>query len=113
MIANDAKRIWQAAEFLHAHMHAAKKRTHPTNLDQRVLAQHSIAAQITRGLRAHNADMTEQAWEQRAAVRLPRTRHNYLAALQHDLSEQFPARYSLREGETREANARYARHLTS
>ena len=113
MIANDAKRIWEAAEFLHAHMHAAKKRTHPSNLDQRVLAQHSIAAQITRGLRAHNADMTEQAWEQRAAVRLPRTRHNYLAALQHDLSEQFPARYSLREGETREANARYARHLTS
>ena len=89
MIANDAKRIWEAAECLHAHVYAAKKRTHPSNLDQRVVAQHIIAAQITRGLRAHNAELTEQAWEQRAAVRLPKIRHNYLAALQHDLSEQF------------------------
>ena len=59
------------------------------------------------------AEMLDQAWEQRAVERLPRTPHNYLAALQHDLSEQVPARYSLREGEIWEANARYARHLTS
>ena len=113
MVANDAKRIWGAAEFFHAHMHAAKRRTPPNNTDQRIVAQYSIAAHVTRGLRAHNADMSEQAWEQRAAERLPRTRHNYLATIQHDVSEHFPARYSLREGETWEANARYARHLTS
>ena len=33
-----------------------------------------------RALRAHNADMSEQAWEQRAVERLPRTPHTYLAA---------------------------------
>ena len=40
--------------------------------------------------------MSEQAWEQRAVERLPRTPNNYLAALQHDLSEQFRARYSFK-----------------
>ena len=58
-------------------------------------------------------NVSEQAWEQRAAERLPRTRHNYLAAIQHDLSEQFSARFCLREGGTWEANTRYERHLTS
>ena len=73
-------------------MYAPKRRTPPNNTDQRIVAQYSIAAHVTRGLRAHNADMSEQAWEQRAAERLPRTRHNYLAAIQHDQSELFPAR---------------------
>ena len=86
-------------------MYAAKRRTPPGNIDQSIVAQHSIAAHVTRGLQAHNADMSEQAWEQRAAERLPRTRHNYLAAIQHELSEQFLVRYSLREGETWVANA--------
>ena len=113
VVANDAKPIWEAAEFFHTRMYAAKRRTPPDNTDQRFVAQYIIAAHVTRGLRAHNADMPEQAWEQRAAERLPRTRHNYLAAIQHDLSEQFPARYSLREGGTWEANARYARHSMS
>ena len=36
-----------------------------------------------------------------------------MAALQQDLSKQFPVRFSLREGETWEANARCAGHLTS
>ena len=99
MVANDSKRIWQAAEFFHAHMYATKRRTAPNNADQRIVAQYSIASHVTRGLRTHNADLSEQAWEQRAAERLPRTRHNYQAAIQHDLFEQFPARYSLREGE--------------
>ena len=84
-----------------------------TMLTNALLLNKGIEAHVTRGLRAHNADLSEQAWEQRAAERLSRTRHNYLAAIQHDLSEQFPAPYSLREGETWEANARYARHLTS
>ena len=75
-------------------------------------AQYSIATHLTRGLRAHNADLSEQAWEHCAAERLPRTRHNYLADMHNDLSEQFLAPYSLREGETWEAIARYAQHLT-
>ena len=67
---------------------------------KRVVAQCSIAAHITRTLCAHNADLSEQAWEQRAMELLPRTRNTYLAPLQHNLSQQFPARYSLLEGQT-------------
>ena len=48
--ANDAKRIWKAAEFFHAHMYAAKRQTPPSNPDQRIVAQYSIAAHVTRGL---------------------------------------------------------------
>ena len=36
-----------------------------------------------------------------------------MAPLQHNITEQFPARYVLREGETWEANARYACNLRS
>ena len=57
--------------------------------------------------------MTEQAWEQRAQEQLPATPNNYMAPLQHNITEQFPARYMLREGETWEANARYARNIIS
>ena len=57
--------------------------------------------------------MSEQAWEQRAREQLPTTTNDYMAPLQHDITEQFPARYVLREGETWEANARYARNLRS
>ena len=57
--------------------------------------------------------MTKQAWEQRAREQLPATPNNYMAPLQHNITEQFPARYMLREGETWEANARYARNIIS
>ena len=57
--------------------------------------------------------MSEQAWEQRAREQLPMTTNNYMAPLQHNIAEQFLARYVLREGETWEANARYARNLRS
>ena len=57
--------------------------------------------------------MSEQAWEQRAREQLPMTPNNYMAPLQHNVAEQFPARYVLREGETWEANALYARNLRS
>ena len=36
-----------------------------------------------------------------------------MAPSQHNITEQFPARYILREGETWEANARYARNIIS
>ena len=70
----------------------------------------TIPAQVTRSLRPRDADMSEQAWEQRAREQLPMTTNNYMAPLQHNITEQFPARYVLREGETWEANARYARY---
>ena len=57
--------------------------------------------------------MSEQAWEQRAREQLPMTTNDYMAPRQHNITEQFPARYVLREGETWEANARYARNLRS
>ena len=57
--------------------------------------------------------MSEQAWEQRAREQLPLTTNDYMAPLQHNITEQFLARYALREGETWEANARYARNLRS
>ena len=44
--------------------------------DQRVISQYSLAAHVTRALRTHNADMFEQAGEQRAAEQLPKTHHN-------------------------------------
>ena len=57
--------------------------------------------------------MTEQAWEQRAREQLPATPNDYMAPLQHNITEQFPARYVLREGETWGANARYDRKIIS
>ena len=41
------------------------------------------------------------------------TPNDYMAPLQHNLTEQFPARYTLRDGETWEANACYARNIVS
>ena len=73
----------------------------------------TIAAQVTRLLRPRDADMTEQAWEQRAREQLPTTPNDYMAPLQYNITEQFPARCVLREGETWEANARYARNIIS
>ena len=55
--------------------------------------------------------MTEQAWEQRAREQLPMTQNDYTAPLQRNITEQFPGRYVLQEGETWEANARYARNI--
>ena len=102
-----------AAERLCPNMYAIKKRAPPTEANQRELNRTTIAAQVTRTLRSRDADMTEQAWEQRAREQLPTTPNDYTAPLQHNVAEQFPARYVLREGETWEANARYARNLAS
>ena len=41
------------------------------------------------------------------------TPNDYMAPLQHNITEQFPARYKLRDGETWEANARYARNIVT
>ena len=84
-----------------------------TEADQKEVNQTTIAAQVTRLLRLRDADMTEQAWEQRAREQLPGTPNDYMAPLQHNITEQFSARYILREGETWEANARYARNIIS
>ena len=113
VVTNDSKRIWMAAERLYANMYAIKKRAPPTEADQREVNRTTIAAHVTRLLRPRDADMTEQAWEQRAREQLPATPNNYMAPLQHNITEQFPARYMLREGETWEANARYARNIIS
>ena len=85
----------------------------PTEADQKEVNRITIAAQVTRLLRPRDADMTEQAWEQRAREQLPATPNDYMAPLQHNITEQFPARYVLREGETWGANARYARSIIS
>ena len=113
VVINDSKHIWEAAEFFHAHMYAVKRRAPPTTLTNapsnnivlphKLLVRYVLTAPICRSKSGSNAPLSI----------FPGTPHNYLAALQHNLSEQFPARYSLREGATWEANARYARHLTS
>ena len=102
-----------AAEHLYPSQCAIKKRTPPTETEQKEIIRTTIPAQVTRSLRPRDADMSEQAWEQRAREQLPMTTNNYMAPLQHNITEQFPARYVLREGETWEANARYARNLRS
>ena len=58
-----------------------KEESTPSDADQRVVSQYSLVAHVTRSLRAHNADLSEQA------------------------PVGFPVRYSLREGGTWEANA--------
>ena len=113
VVTRDSKRIWDAAEILDPARFVAKKRCPPNDADQLVIRQYSLVAHITRPLPVHNADLSEQAWEQRARNRLPRTRNNYMTPLQSDPHAQFPARYSLREGETWDANARYARKLAA
>ena len=113
VVTNDCKRIWMAAERLYANMYAIKKRAPPTDADQKEVNRTTIAAQVTRLLRPQDADMTEQAWEQCAREQLPTTPNDYMAPLQHNITEQFPARYVLREAETWEANARYARNIIS
>ena len=113
VVTGDSKRIWMAAECLYPNTCAVRRRAPPSDAEQREVSRITIAAQITRSLRARDADLSEQAWEQRAREQLPATPNNYMARLQHDLTEQFPARYMLHEGETWEANARYARNIKS
>ena len=113
VVTNDSKRSWMAAEHLYPSQCAIKKRTPPTETEQKEINRTTIPAQVTRSLRPRDADMSEQAWEQRAREQLPMTTNDYMAPLQHNITEQFPARYVLREGETWEANARYARNLRS
>ena len=81
-------------------MYAIKKRAPPTDADQKEVNRTTIPAQVTRQLRPRDEDMTEQAWEQRAREQLPATPNDYMAPLQHNITEQFPARYVLREAET-------------
>ena len=113
VVTNDSKRIWMAAEHLYPSLCAIKKRAPPTEAEQKEINRTTIPAQVTRLLRPRDADLSEQAWEQRVREQLPMTTNNYMAPLQHNITEQFPARYVLREGETWEANARYARNLRS
>ena len=113
VVTSDRKRIWMAAERLHPNMCAVRRRAPPTEADQKEVNRITIAAQITRVLRPRDADMSEQAWEQRAREQLPMTPNDYMAPLQHNITEQFPARYILRDGETWEPNARYARNIVS
>ena len=113
VVTSDSKRIWMAAERLHSNMCAVRRRAPPTGADQKEVNRITIAAQITRVLRPSDADMSEQAWEQRAREQLPMTPNDYMAPLQHNITEQFPARYILRAGKTWEANARYARNIVS
>ena len=113
VVTNDRKRIWMATERLYANTCAIKRRALPTEADQKEVNRITIAAQVTRLLRPRDADMTEQAGEQRAREQLPATANDYMAPLQRNITEQFPARYVLREGETWEANARYARNIIS
>ena len=96
VVTNDCKRTWMAAERLYPNMYAIKKRAPPTDADQEV-NRITIAAQVTRVLSLRDADMTEQAWEQPAREQLPATPNDYMAPLQHNITEQFPARYVLRE----------------
>ena len=70
-----------------------KETMSPNDEDQKAVNQYNIVANVTHALRAYDADMTEQAWEQSAQERLPPTPHGYLTALQHNLTEQFPSRY--------------------
>ena len=100
-----------AAEHLYPSQYAIKKRAPSTETEQKEINRTTIPAQVTRSLRPRDADMSEQAWEQRAREQLPMTTNDYMAPLQHNLTEQFPARYVLREGETWEGNARYACNL--
>ena len=113
VVTNDSKRIWMAAEHLYPSLCAIKKRAPPTEAEQREISRSTIPAQVTRLLRPRDADMSEQAWEQRAREQLPTTPSDYVAPLRRNVAEQFPARYVLREGETWEANARHARNLRS
>ena len=113
VVTSDSKRIWMAAERLHPNMCAVRRRAPPTEADQKEVNRITIAAQITRVLRPRDADMSEQAREQRAREQLPVTPNDYMAPLQHNITDQFPARYTLREGGTWEANARYARNIIS
>ena len=113
VVTSDSKRIWMAAERLYPNMCAVRRRAPPTEADQKEVNRITIAAQITRVLPPGDADMFEQAWEQRAREQLPMTPNDYMAPLQHNITEQFPARYTLRDGETWEANARYARNIVS
>ena len=113
VVTSDSKRIWMAAERLHPNMCAVRRRAPPTEADQKEVNRITIAAQITRVLRPRDTDMSEQTWEQRAREQLPVTPNDYMAPLQHNITEQFPARYTLRDGETWEANARYARNIIS
>ena len=101
VVTNDSKRIWMAAEHLYPSQCAIKKRTPPTETEQKEINRTTIPAQVTRSLRPRDADMSEQAWEQRAREQLPTTTNDYMAPLQHNITEQFPARYVLRDGEMR------------
>ena len=71
VVTNDSKRIWMAAEHLYPSQCAIKKRTPPTETEQKEINRTTIPAQVTRSLRPRDADVSYQAWEQRAREQLP------------------------------------------
>ena len=59
VVASDSKRIWEAAEFVHAHMYATKRRTPPSEADKRIVNQYSLAAHITANKPGSNAPLND------------------------------------------------------
>ena len=90
VVTNDSKRIWMAAEHLYPSQYAIKKRAPPTETEQKEINRTTIPAQVTRSLRPRDADMSEQAWEQRAREQLPMTTNNYMAPCNITLPSSFP-----------------------
>ena len=113
VVLRDARRIWSAASQLCAPMYAQKKRVTPSDDEQSIVRQYSVAVYVTRTIRAYDMPIAPQAWAQRAQDKLPQTSHNCLAPLAHKLTDQFPGRYTLREGESWEAKTRYPRSLAA
>ena len=72
MVMRDSRHTWDAAEFFNAQLVSMRKRALPADEEQRIVQQSSITAHVTRPLRAHDADMRQQAWEMRARKMLPR-----------------------------------------
>ena len=59
VVTNDSKRIWMAAEHLYPSQCAIiKKRTPPTETEQKEINRTTIPAQVTRSLRPRDADMS-------------------------------------------------------
>ena len=79
VVTSDSKRSWMAAERLYPNMCAIRRRAPPTEADQKEVNRITIAAQITGVLRPRDADMSDQAWEQRAREQLPMTPNDYMA----------------------------------
>ena len=98
-----------AAEHLYPSQCAIKKKTSPTETEQKEFNRTTIPAQVTRSLRPGTQICRSRLGNSVLESSCPQQ----LTPLQHNITEQFPARYVLREGETWEANARYDCNLRS